>query len=419
MSGIVPPSPKAVKAFNESTARKNLFEGAVRSSKTNTSLLRWAAFVRYEAPAGYPLLMTGKTTDTLRQNILNDLETLVGRRNFRFNQKEGTLYGRKVLFRGADKTGSESKIRGFTFAGAYLDEKTLLDEEFCRQVGLRMSVEGAKEFATTNPGPPKHWLKLEMDRVAEGAFSSEQYRVFHFELRDNPSLTREYLEMLEVEYTGLWYERFVLGKWVAAEGLVYPFFREDLHTFTEARQATRYHVAIDYGTGNPTFFGLFGSNADACWLEREYRHSGRKEGQKTDSEYADDLDDFLAEKFDVEKHGARDRVQVIVDPSAASFKVELRKRNYRVRDANNDVIDGIRTYARLLKSGYYKIHKSCQHAIDEHGKYKWDSKAQERGEDKPVKEDDHAMDACRYYLHTLYGKPQTSDQAARALARGF
>ena len=238
MSAIVAPSPKAVLAFNESNARKNLFEGAVRSSKTNTSLLRWAAFVRFEAPEGYPLLMAGKTTDTLRQNILSDLETLVGSRNFKYNQKEGTLYGRTLLFRGADKQGSESKIRGFTFAGSYLDEKTLLDEEFCRQVGLRMSVAGAKEFATTNPGPPKHWLKLEMDRVEAGEFTPEQYRVFHFELRDNPSLTQEYLDMLEIEYTGMWYERFVLGRWVAAEGLIYPFFSEPEHVIGEVPKAT-------------------------------------------------------------------------------------------------------------------------------------------------------------------------------------
>lgn len=407
------PSRMSRYAYAHATARKNLFEGAVRSSKTNTSLLRWAHFAAFEAPEGYQLLMAGRTRETLRDNVLADLQTLVGEDNFRFNQLEGMLFGKKVIFRGADKQGSEGRIRGFTFGGAYLDEKTLLDKDFCKQVGLRMSVEGAREYATTNPDNPNHWLKKdEIDRAKE--LGPDRLRVFHFELKDNPSLPQFYLEQLDAEYVGLWHDRFVKGKWVMAEGNVYPFFSEELHVIPgPPLRADYYTISIDYGTGNATTFQLHGHMNQPmkvapytglqCWLEAEYYWDSREpgKGQKTDSEYAEDFKVFVDTYL---PKGSPLRF-IIIDPSAASFRIELIKKNYRqVRNAKNAVVDGIRTQGRMLKSGAYKLCKAAKQAIKDYAAYVWDEKAQERGEDAPVKQNDHSKDAERYSLHTLYGR---------------
>lgn len=400
----VAPSQTAKDAYAHAVARKNLFEGAVRSSKTNTSLLRWAYYAASEAPEGYPLLMAGRTFTTLRDNVLSDLQGLVGEDNFRFSQNEGQLFGRKVLFRGADKAGSEAKIRGATFAGAYLDEKTLLDKEFCKQVGMRMSLEGAREYATTNPDSPHHWLKKEeIDRQKE--FGSDRLRVFHFELKDNPSLPQFYVQQLDIEYVGLWHDRFVKGKWVVAEGSVYPFFQEALHVIPGPPcKADYYTVSIDYGTSDATCFQLFGHmhkplpGGLTCWLEAEYYWDSRLPGnaQKTDTEYADDFKLWL---------GNIQPRYIIVDPSAASFKLALIRKNYRqVRNARNAVVDGIRTQARMLKSGAFKLCAGARQSIEDYGYYVWDEKAQQRGEDKPMHNNSHTLDTTRYCLNTIYGR---------------
>lgn len=407
------PSEMARWAFTHAVARKNLFEGAVRSTKTNTSLLRWAHYASEEAPDGYPLLMAGRTRETLRGNVLADLQTLVGAENFRFNLNEGQLFGKKVVFRGAEKQGSEGAIRGFTFGGAYLDEKTLLNKDFCKQVGLRMSPPGAREYATTNPDNPNHWLKKEeMDR--RGELGPDRLRVFHFELSDNPSLSQFYLDQLDIEYVGLWHDRFVKGKWVMAQGNVYPFFSEALHVISAAPcRADYYTISVDYGTGNATTFQLHGHmnrplqtfpfTGLQCWLEAEYYWDSREPGkhQKTDAEYAEDFAAFVA---DFLPKGSTLRF-IIIDPSAASFKLELVKKGFRqVRNAKNAVIDGIRTQARMLKGGAYKLCTAATQAIKDYGAYVWDEKAQDRGEDAPVKANDHSKDGERYSLHTIYGR---------------
>lgn len=349
--------------------------------------------------------MVGKTERTLRRNILSEVERIVGSRNYRFNAGEGVAHilGREVFVYGANDERAEGKIRGLTVAGAYGDELSLWPESFYAQLLARMSIRGAMLFGTTNPDGPYHWLKANyLDRAAE-----LNLRAFHFALEDNPALDPQYVADLKAEYGAgtLWYRRFILGDWVAAEGAVYDFFNESEHVAATApeRDPDRLFLSIDYGTSNATSAGLYGTwkepvgNLKALRLDGYY-YDGKASGrQKTDADYARDLEERFGDQ--------RRRIRVILDPSAASFKAELKKHGWRVTAAKNDVLDGIRTQAKMLQAGEYRILDAPgnKQAIRDYGAYLWDTKAQARGEDKPIKSNDHTKDEERYFLHTVFG----------------
>ena len=201
-------------------------------------------------------------------------------------------------------------------------------------------------------------------------------------------------------YTGVFFKRYILGRWVVAEGVIYDMFDEEKHVISSLENLTgdNYYVSCDYGTQNATVFLLWCKDTAGKWVCcREYYYSGRdEESQKTDSEYADDLEKWL---------GGIKPVKVVIDPSAASFITELKKRGYNVKKAKNDVLDGIRYVASLLALGKIAIYKGCKNTIKEFVSYTWDAKAAERGEDKPVKQWDHCADAVRYFLYTIVRKP--------------
>lgn len=410
-------SDKAAESIRDSTARLNVWHGAVRSGKTINSVIRWLTFLR-SAPDGH-LLMVGKTERTLKRNILDEIERIVGARAFRYSSGTGEAWilGRRVLLAGANDLRSEGKIRGLTLAGAYGDELTLWPEGFYRMLLSRLSVRGAMFFGTTNPDGPYHWLKTGF-LDAPGL----DLRAWHFHLEDNPALDPAYVTALKTEYGegSLWYRRFIDGAWVAAEGAVYDFFNEAEHVIPRAptEAPDRLVLSIDYGTSNATSAGLYAtwgkpleSGLQAVRLDGYY-YDGRATGrQKTDTEYAQDLDDQFGD--------LKPKLTVILDPSAASFKTELRKRKWNVRDANNDVIDGIRTQAKMLRNGRYKLLDTPgnKQAIRDYGAYLWDPKAQDRGEDKPLKQHDHSKDDERYCLHTLYGGHTTDPRTAASLYR--
>ncbi|RKL63029.1 PBSX family phage terminase large subunit [Thermoanaerobacteraceae bacterium SP2] len=381
-------SKKQLDSILQSTARLNIWEGSVRSGKTIASIVRWLEYIKTGPPGD--LLMVGKTERTLKRNILDVIESIVGTKNFKYNRGLGEVYifGRKVYIAGANDERAEGKIRGMTLAGAYGDELTLWPESFFKMLLSRLSVPGAKLFGTTNPDSPYHWLKIEYIDNEE-----LNIKVFHFELDDNPNLDPQYVELLKKEYTGLWYKRFILGLWVLAEGIVYDMFDESKHVITEIPECERYWVAIDYGTNNPTVFLLQGQKGNAYYTLKEYHYDSSKVGrQKTDAEYSKDLKEFIGDKH---------ITNIVVDPSAASFIAQLRKDGFfNVRKANNEVLDGIRYVSTLLSNKKYFIHESCKNLIKEKASYVWDPKAQQKGEDKPLKQNDHCSDAERYGLFT-------------------
>ena len=278
----------------------------------------------------------------------------------------------------------------------------------------RLRVAGAKLFATTNPENPGHWLKRKyIDRAEELSFLD-----FKFLLDDNTTLTREYVENIKREYTGVFYDRFILGKWVQAEGLIYPMYSDALSPPPETR-AERYALSIDYGTQNAFAAVLWGKYGAVWYQVCEYYYSGREErAQKTDEEYANDLEKFLRayvpddceneeQELKFLRHGQK--LLTIIDPSAASFIALLRKRRYfKVMKAHNAVLDGIRETATAMHTGKLKLNPECKCTLKEIENYVWDDKS---SEDRPVKANDHAMDSMRYFAFTLHIAKKQSETA--------
>ena len=373
----------------EATARLNIWEGAVRSSKTVASLVRWIEYVK-TAPPG-PLLMVGKTERSLRRNILGPLSDIVGARRYRLNSGTGELRlcDRLVYLAGANDERAEQKIRGLTLAGAYGDELTLWPESFFVMLLSRMSVDGAMLFGTTNPDSPRHWLKRQfLDRQDE-----LDLRSWHFELADNLSLSQSYIDALTAEYTGLWRKRFVEGLWVQAEGAVYDMFDPEVHcTREDPPECLRTYVGVDYGTTNPTVALLAVETAEALVVTHELRMSG-----VTDLTAAERLKAWL-EGLSVQPRW------IFIDPSAASFRLQCYASGLRqVAPADNEVIGGIRRTASLLSAGRLLIHARCEDLISEMTGYVWDAKATERGVEAPVKADEHSCDAIRYIVNGTRG----------------
>jgi len=391
-------SPKQRWSFNRANKRINIWEGAVRSSKTWVSIVRYIHYI-LNAPKG-DLLLVGKTQRTAYRNVIRPMEEMLGDEMHYFSGKgEIEFAKRKIFVVGANDERSEGIIRGMTGAGAYCDEVTLLPESFFTMLLSRLSVPNSKLFGTTNTDNPNHWLKKKFFNRSKEL----NMAIFKFFLEDNPYLGIDFIKSLKKEYTGLWYKRFIESLWCIAEGAIYDFFddkRPYVYKYTDLPKAKYKVIGIDYGTGNPTAFGLFGVNPftyPKIWLEKEYYYDSRiAQRQKTDEEYAKDYLDFV---------GNEKVSYIIIDPSALSFKTQLRKEKLTgtLVDANNDVLDGLRTQSRMLKHGEYAICDRCINTIDEYFGYVWDAKAQDKGEDKPIKMNDHTKDFERYVLHTLYG----------------
>lgn len=377
--------------------RINLLEGSVSSGKTWISLVLWAFWVKTMPDSPDSLyMMSARSLTTLKRNCLVVLQSLVGESNFTFSipRKEGLLFGRKILLEGADDSRAEAKIRGLTLQGAYCDEATKLDRNFFAMLLSRLRKPGAKLIATTNPDAPGHWLKAEyIDRAEELDFMDVL-----FTLDDNTTLPKDYVENIKKEYTGVFYERFILGRWTLAEGLIYPMYADAIAEPPEG-EPERYVLSVDYGTQNAFAAILWGKYGDVWHGLKEYYYSGRSTGEpKTDEEYGQDLESFVS---DIDGS-----IKVTVDPSAASFIALLRKKHkFTVLKANNDVADGIRETATALKTGKIKISPSMKNWKKEVEGYVWDEHS---ADDRPVKVDDHLMDSMRYFCKTFkIAQPKT------------
>ena len=381
MRRIFPLSSKQLNSFQESNAKINIWEGAVRSGKTYVSLVRWLDEI-VNGPKG-EYCMISRTYDTFRRNILTLLTQIIGTDAKYFSGlREMEIYGKKIFIVGADDERAEAKIRGATFKGAYVDEATLIPESVFRMLISRCAMGNARIFATTNPDSPYHWLKKDF------IDDNNDCLTWQFTLDDNPELSENEKEYLKRQYKGIWYHRFIEGRWVQAEGAVYDFFDEKIHTLeTVPEYAESYIVGVDYGTTNPCAFILLGINRSKfpnIWVEDEYYYDSKvHQRQKTDSEYAEDLKRFIAGK------NVR---SIYVDPSAASFKLELHRQGVQgLQDAQNEVLDGIRFVSDLLNNGTLKISRKAKNLIQEFQSYVWDAKAAQRGEDKPLKTSDHCV----------------------------
>lgn len=396
-------SPKQIDYVVNSTAAINLSEGAIRSGKTISSLLRWLHYVANHERGGQ-LVMVGKTRETVARNCFAPLQdpSIFGELSQHVHYTAGAptarIMGKLVHVLGANDAAAESKIRGFTCGGSYTDELSLIPKPFWDQLVGRHSTDGALMFATTNPDNPQHWVKEELLE------DNPDVRSWNFVMDDNPVLSDAKKAFWRRQYTGLWFKRFILGQWVQAEGAIYDMWDEEVHVVDELPLILRWIcVGIDYGTVNPFDALLLGLGVDGClYLASEYRWDSRKERrQKTDSEYSTAVRAWTDEYVPpgTEYPGVIPE-KWVVDPSAASFIQQLWRDGVTPTQGDNAVDDGLRLVANLLAKGQLKVHRSCKGWIKECPGYVWDAKAAEKGIDQPVKVADHALDAGRYALRT-------------------
>lgn len=391
---MISPKQKKILAFPYSKYDAIICDGAVRSGKTSIMMVAFIDWAMREF-SGQRFGICGKTVDSATKNIIvpyismsyaKQRYTLRWRRSDKLLEvKRGAVINWFEVFGGKDES-SFMLIQGRTLAGVLLDEVALMPRSFVEQALARCSVDGARLWFSCNPGSQTHWFYT--DWIQRRKERNALY--LHFAMTDNPSLSEKTLKRYESMYSGVFYDRYIRGLWVVAEGLVYPMFGPENIT-DKIPERGDYYISCDYGTLNPFSAGLWRvTNKEAVRI-REYYYSGRDEkANKTDEEYYTELEK-LAGDIPVEC--------VIVDPSAASFVETIRRHGrFSVRKARNEVVDGIVTTARYIKNRQIKIHKDCEDAIREFGLYRWDDKCQD---DKPIKENDHAMDDIRYMAHTV------------------
>jgi PBSX family phage terminase large subunit len=376
----------------------NILEGAVRSGKTWS--LHPKAIYCCDYSVGGKKLITGVSKQSVYNNVLSDLFDIVGVRNYHYTRNTGQLRlcDTEWLVVGAKDEGSEKYIRGLTVGVALCDEISLMPQSFFQMLLSRMSPEGARLYGTTNPDSPYHWLKTEyLDNV-----ELRNRKILwsnHFTMEDNPNLTAEFVESQKRLYTGFFYQRFIEGRWVVAEGAIYKDswsedLLYDLHDEPPGLRVRGGHeqriIAVDYGTAKPMVFLDIYDDGERFWVVREYYwDSAAQMRQKTDAEYVDDLIEFI---------GPQNDAKVLVDPAAASFKAEMRKRGIWHVDAENEVNEGIRIASMILNQRLVRFcRQTTSKTIQEMQAYSWDSKAAQRGEEKPLKVHDHGPDAFRYF----------------------
>lgn len=383
---------KQIMAFPFTNYDCLIADGAIRSGKTVFMTLSFVddAMRRYN---NQRFGICGKTVDSTVKNIIMPyLGLAYAKEKYSIQWKRtdktlvvsrGNVTNTFEIFGGKDES-SFALIQGRTLAGVLIDEVALIPKSFVEQACARCSVDGSKLWFNCNPASPQHWFYVEWIKHLE---KHNAIRL-HFQLEDNPSLSEHIIERYKSMYTGVFYNRYILGEWCVAEGLVYEFGEPNITD--EVPKNGEYYISIDYGTQNPFSAGLWCVLGDKAIRIKEYYYNGRKKGiQRTDEEYCDDVEE-LAKGYNIR--------QIVVDPSAASFIASLRKRGFSIRKANNDVLDGIRRTAVFLKNGNIKIHRSCEDAIAEFGLYRWDDKA---SSDTVIKENDHAMDDIRYFSNTI------------------
>ena len=367
-------------------------DGAVRSGKTSIMALAFVLWLTHDFNQKN-FAICGKSVQSAVRNVIQPLLAVrylpqhgFGLRYSVSNHLLTVTRGKTVnyiyVFGGKDES-SAALIQGITLAGVLLDEVALMPQSFVNQALARCSVEGARFWFNCNPDNPQHWFY--QDWILKHKEKNARY--LHFLMTDNPSLSKETLTRYEALYSGVFYDRYVRGRWVVAEGLIYPMFHADYHVKpTEPRPYDTYMISCDYGTLNPTSMGLWGRSNGVWYRVKEYYHDGRKDGSRTDEEHYEALENLAAGK-PIES--------VIVDPSAASF-IETIERHGRfyVSRAENAVVDGIRVTQTALKSGKLFFNDCCEDCIREFGLYRWDEKWPE---DRPMKENDHAMDDVRYF----------------------
>ena len=400
-------SPKALDFIRNSNSRLNIAHGSVRSSKTVNCTVRWLAFL-FEAPPG-DLMMVGKTIASLQRNVLNDVYDLIGPRYFKWKDRqkgELHLFGRRVHIVGANTTESEERIRGLTLAGAYCDEVSLYPESFMDMLMTRLSVKGAMCFANCNPDNPSHWFYQRY--ILNEALTNK--KVFHFVLDDNPNLDPDYVESLKQSFTGVFYDRFIRGLWVAASGVIYRKFADSPEQFILS-VAPRVGD-IMFSTIGVDFGGSKSAHAFCCTgfrkgytgviiLDELYHRPVDfvAESQWDAGALTDEFVKFVRKQIDF---GYKVK-EIFVDGAEQVLKLSLerglRKAGIGLPVMNarkKDVVDRIRFYNSLMGLGRFQILPQCTKTIAALKEAVWNDKKlfDERLDDGSTNID--SLDALEY-----------------------
>lgn len=397
---------EVIKAFNTQQPRILISQGAKRSGKTHQNNDLWLTIVAKRINQNKKYIMIGNTLGTLKRNVIDEME-----RRFKFkvvfnDRNEFQFLGNTMCCFGGSTAAAYKTIQGFEAAGAYINEASLIHEQAFREVLARCSADDAQIICDSNPDHPNHYFKTDFIEKSGKRLNSGKLDIlsFHFTIWDNAKSNSGYLSDDYVDSfvsnlpPGVWRKRDAEGLWVAANGVIYDMYNEDVHLVDrkDIPQCDRYDISVDYGTQNACTFGLYGYNhmMNKHYLVDEYYYDGRKTGkQKTDKEYSDDLQQFI-------KNNKVYPTTIIVDPSAASLKVQLRQDGLMTKDAKNDVQLGIRNVMHKLHSKQYQIAEHCKDTRREYGLYSWNDKLLNK--DEPLKENDHTCDRDRYYFQTLY-----------------
>ncbi len=384
-------SPKQDLSYLEATHRFNIWVGAVRSGKTFSSIRKFINRLKHGVPGD--AMIIGVNRGSIHRNVLTHMYRTIGFPCPSPMSNKTTLYGRDVYFVGAPDVSAVTTIQGSTLAYAYVDEATCIPEPFWKMLETRLSVPGAQLFATCNPEGPAHWLKKEyLDRSDVHDLKSWQ-----FSLDDNPVLDDKYKNAIRNSFHGMWHKRYILGEWSLATGAIYDTY-DELNEYSKDYPNPNYYiVGIDYGTTNATAAVLCGVSPKT-WpqvhVEREYYYDSAKVGRaKTDAELVKDIKEFI---------GHKNISAIYLDPAAASLKIAMRQADLPVLDALNDVVPGIKTVGKFIAGKNIVIHKGCTTLREHIQSYAWDSKYADRGEDKPIKKNDHILDALRYAIFSAF-----------------
>lgn len=379
-------------------------DGAIRSGKTIAmicSFLEWSL----NTFENQDFIIAGRSMGALKRNVVKHMLSILRAWGMAYDYNRSNNYiivGTNTyhLF-GASNEASQDVIQGMTAAGAYADEVALFPRSFVEQMMGRCSVDGSKIFVNCNPEGPYHWMKLEIvDRAKE-----KNFYYLHFTMEDNLTLSNEKRKEYATQYSGVFYLRYILGLWAMAEGVIYNMFSEenlvdevpiitekDIYTNTERDNVRRRFVGVDYGQNNPTAYVMVCElNDGSLYVEKEHRATSL-----TNEGKVKELIDFI---------GDAEVRTVIVDPSALAFIDQIKvDTTLKVAGANNDVLNGISSVSTLFENRRLKVVRSAENMRKELLSYVWDDKAQERGDDRPIKANDHFLDALRYVIYTVYGK---------------
>lgn len=391
---------KQAEYVREAHHRWNFAVGAVRSGKSHLATLHTIPdrLLTLHGRRGLNMII-GATKENIERNVLSPMRDIYGQSLVGdINQKNwATLFGEKVYCLGGENIRQVNRLRGSEIKFCYCDEICDIHPDVFEMLKSRLSLPYSECHAACNPASPTHPIKLFIDKA-----QVEDIDLFyqHYTIYDNPFLPESYVRGLEAEYRGtVYFQRYILGLWSKAEGLVYPMYedaREDTWEPDDEDRDEGYCVSVDYGTQNAFAALKWRRGSSSGWhCVGEYRYSGRDEGhQKTDADYVADMVAFASDVPEGRE------VEVIVDPSASSFIAALRRcpdRKFRVRHADNDVENGIRDTAVSIQLGLVHISDSCVETYKEFQGYVWDDKSDH---DRPIKVDDHMMDAMRYFVRT-------------------